>query len=116
MEERQGGGCLPALLLLLAFAACAAAAAGLLLELLQARLSDLLEVGVGHGVGVGVGCVCREWSRGCCAGGAAKVVRGCGGREGKCSGVRSLVGQVTYHYLLRVGFDDYHNHDLWEES
>lgn len=49
-------------------------------------------------------------------GGAAKVVRGCGGREGKCSGVRSLVGQVTYHYLLRVGFDDYHNHDLWEES
>lgn len=48
---------LPALLLLLAVAACAAAAAGLLLELLQARLSDLLEVGVGHGVGVGFGVV-----------------------------------------------------------
>ena len=55
MEERQGGRRLPALLLLLAFAACAAAAAGLLLELLQARLSDLLEVGVGHWCGCGRG-------------------------------------------------------------
>lgn len=68
------------------------------------------------GVGVGVGCVCREWSRGLLRGRRCKSGARMRGREGKCSGVRSLVGQVTYHYLLRVGFDDYHNHDLWEES
>ena len=90
--QGEGGGTgVPALLLLLAVAACAAAAAALLLELLQARLSDLFEVGVGHGGGFR--CVCCglvAWVGGA---GAAKVVVGCGeGRES--SGVRSLVGQV----------------------
>ena len=95
---KVGWEALPALLLLLAVAACAAAAAGLLLELLQARLSDLLEVGVGHGGRCGVwGCICGELSRGCCAG-AAKVVR-MRGREGKRSGVRILVGQVPTYGL-----------------
>lgn len=93
---------LPALLLLLAVAACAAAAAGLLLELLQARLSDLLEVGVGHGVVWSFGVLFVVGCRVVAARALQKWWDAMRGRERELGGPH-VGGAGTY--LLHMGFD-----------